>query len=155
MTRINHAPATGGLVGRLLLSACLAALPGVAMAQQSGVENGGDTSRVADTPLPDAAKVNVGDEMMARRRRQHVGLAAARPQLRQPALFAAGPDQHRQCRPAGTRRPWCRPAWSPASRPRRSSCDGVMYLSTPMVDDQMKVMAVDAATGETLLDHDL
>ncbi|MGB8622800.1 MAG: PQQ-binding-like beta-propeller repeat protein [Paracoccaceae bacterium] len=140
-------PAKGGLGGCVLLSVCLAAAPALAQQNNNEISGSHDTTLSQTSPVPDAAKVAVDDQMMADAK----GNAAdwllhgrSYSNQRYSPLDQINSKTISNLHPAAL----VQTGMVASFETTPVVVDGVMYLTTPMVDDQMKVMAVNAATGE-------
>lgn len=136
---------TRGLAAGLLLSASFV-LPAQA-AQNQEIANSDNVTRTETAPIPDDAAVAVSDEAMAGAKDDRDNwLLHGRSYTNQrySPLDEINVDTVDQLKPVAL----VQTGMVASFETTPVVADGVMYLTTPMVDGKMKVMAVNAASGE-------
>ncbi len=147
-SRQSHARAG---ISRMALAAGLAlGLAGASQAAQPNdneITKSQDTAAVRQSPVPDAANVSVSDAMMtgADQDKQNWLLHGRDySNQRYSPLNQIDTSNVGQLAPAAI----VQTGMVASFETTPVVVDGVMYVSTPMVDNKMQVMALDAATGE-------
>ncbi|PHP65958.1 pyrrolo-quinoline quinone [Zhengella mangrovi] len=136
---------TRGLAAGLLLSVSFV-LPAQA-AQNQEIANSDNVTRTETAPIPDDAAVAVSDEAMAGAKDDRDNwLLHGRSYMNQrySPLDEINVDTVDQLKPVAL----VQTGMVASFETTPVVADGVMYLTTPMVDGKMKVMAVNAASGE-------
>ncbi|OWY04432.1 PQQ-binding-like beta-propeller repeat protein [Thioclava sp. IC9] len=138
-----------GAVRPLILSVCVAALPALAHAKQSDeIQGTSDTNRAQMKELPASANVAVDDNAMrSAKGNKSDWLLHGRSYSNQrySPLDQITTDNIDKLHPVAL----VQTGKVASFETTPIVVDGVMYISTPMVDNEMTVMALDAATGET------